>query len=150
MVNRNGKMHNFHHIIHMALANKAAFMPTQSHGQGTETSTGLVAVGKKNPSRKGIDDEMTDSGSDEDVAALSYGRPNKKKRGEQNPRQGSSEIKCYFCGKKGHIKRDCWKRKEQERSGKGMKEKAHWESAEHAYVKLQMDRSWPFWILEQV
>lgn len=39
--------------------------------------------------------------------------PPKKKNepGEENQAQNSFTVKCYFCGKKGHVKKDCSKRK---------------------------------------
>ncbi|CAL5411000.1 unnamed protein product [Camellia sinensis] len=39
--------------------------------------------------------------------------PPKKKNepGEENQAQNGFTVKCYFCGKKGHVKKDCSKRK---------------------------------------
>ena len=50
-------------------------------------------------------------------------RPRKPSDSRSKSKRKKSKLKCWFCGKSGHLKKDCWKRQQQTSKAESSTEK---------------------------
>lgn len=83
-------------------------------------------------------------------------RGNNKTRGKSKARsksKGKGKGDCWYCGKTGHMKRDCWKKKKDEKEGNGNDNNSHeanvaGEILQDALILSTLDKNCDYWVMD--
>jgi len=114
-VDKRGKFRDFRTMVRLAAAGKAHFGSTEEVDRASNLSDDFSACLDKKPGSlpQGILASQEERKEEGELAAVGFRPEQSKARRERRPRRsaegGGNTPKCFFCGKGGHIARNCWK-----------------------------------------